>query len=98
MPITEYISNIYVRKTLFVKKTSHFVYNYLDSISYKDVDKKLTLHIVDILCHHINSHSCLYEAVVRHYKKGKKEAGDIHVRLLRLVHDYTAMFRFIEKI
>ena len=62
------------------------------------MNKKLTLHIVDIFCHHINSHSCLYEAVVRHYKKGKKEASDIHVRLLRLVHDYTAMFRFIEKI
>lgn len=40
MPITEYISNIYVRKTLFVKKTSHFVYNYLDSISYKEILKK----------------------------------------------------------
>lgn len=81
-----------------ITNLSNGVYNYLDSISYKDVDKKLTLHIVDIFCHHINSHSCLYEAIIRLYKKGKKEAGDIHVRLLRLVHDYTAMFMFIKKI
>ena len=74
------------------------VYNYLESIHWKDVKISITEHVVDIFCHHINSHSCLYEAIVNLQKKGKRNESDVQSRLLRLVHDYSAIYRFIEKV